>query len=334
MDLSSFAKFDVRGPDAHAHLSWLCANRVPTRDGGVVLGHFLTDDGFIESEVTITRLGPEHYFLLCSGSAEYQDLDVLRRLPSDGRQLHGVRYGSGDIVRNVTEEFGSLVLAGPQSRQVLKACTSADLTTGAFPWLAGRVITVAGVAGVRVLRINYVGELGYELHVPMAEMPKVFNGLMEEGRAHGIRLFGTYAMNSLRMEKAYRSFGGDLTSEVTLIEAGMERFIQFGKSFRGKAGTLNSKQHGPRMSLVYLDIVATDSDSRGNEPVFREGRLVGVTTGGAYGHAVGKSLAFAYVEPELAVPGMSFDVQLYGEMHAARLIPEPAYDPLNERLRV
>jgi dimethylglycine dehydrogenase len=324
MDLSSFAKFELKGSGAHAALSHLCANRIPSRDGGIVLAHMLTEAGFIESELTITRLGLDHYFLLSAATAELQDEDLLRRgLPADG----------GCALANVTEAYGTLILAGPRSGEVLQSLTEVDLANAAFPWLTGRIITVAGVEDVRALRINYVGELGYELHCPMASMPSVLDALMREGARHGITLFGTYAMNSLRMEKAYRAWGGELTSEVTMIEGAMERFVDLRKDFVGKAGTVQSKQDGPRIQLVYLEVAATDSDCRGNEPVHHDGRLVGITTGGAFGHAVGKSLAFAYVEPALATSTDAFAVELYGERHAARILPEPAYDPDNARLK-
>lgn len=324
MDLSSFAKFELRGAGAHAMLSRLCANRIPSRDGGIVLAHMLTDAGFIESELTITRFAADHYYLLSAATAELQDEDRLRQaLPA----------ASDCALGNLTEAYGTLILAGPRSREVLAALTQVDLSNAAFPWLTGKIITVAGVEGIRALRINYVGELGYELHCPMAAMPSVFEALMHEGERHGIKLFGTYAMNALRMEKAYRAWGGELTNEVTMIEGSMERFVDFRKDFVGKAGTLRSKQEGPRIKLVYLEVAATDSDCRGNEPLFHDGRLVGITTGGAYGHAVEKSLAFAYVEPALASSADELAVELYGARHAAHIISEPAYDPDNARLK-
>ena len=236
-------------------------------------------------------------------------------------------------VEDVTEAWGCLVLAGPKAREVLAQITGADLSNAAFRWLTGREITAAGVLGVRALRVNYVGELGWELHCPMAEMPKVFDALMDAGRPHGLKLFGAYAMNSLRMEKAYRGWGGDITNEVNMIEAGMERFVRYDKDFVGKAATLKARQEGPRFKLAYLEMDATDSDSRGNEPVHLDGRIVGVTTGGAYGHAVEKSLLFAYLEPGLASEGQPLDIEIYGERHKARVIAQPAWDPGNDRLK-
>jgi dimethylglycine dehydrogenase len=216
---------------------------------------------------------------------------------------------------------------------VLASCTSADLGNTAFRWLSGKEIEVAGVRNVRALRVNYVGELGWELHVPMAELPTVFEALMRQGEPHGIALFGSYAMNSLRMEKAYRAWGEELTNEVTLIAADMERFVAFDKDFVGKAATLRAKQAGPPIRLVCLAVDSVDSDCHGNEPVYRGDRLVGLTTSGAYGHAVGQSLAFAYVEPGLARADERFEILLLGQRCAARVLARPAWDPENLRLK-
>jgi dimethylglycine dehydrogenase len=215
---------------------------------------------------------------------------------------------------------------------VLARCTDVGLDNTSFRWLTARQISVAGVKNVRALRVNYVGELGWELHTPMADMPRVFEALMRAGEAEGIALFGTYAMNSLRMEKAYRAWGSELTNEVTMIAADMERFVAFGKDFLGKAATQRAKQEGPPIRLVYLAVDAIDNDCYGNEPVYRGDKLIGVTTGGAYGHAVGASLAFAYIEPDLAQAD-GIELLMMGRRCAARILPRPAWDPENLRPR-
>jgi dimethylglycine dehydrogenase len=189
------------------------------------------------------------------------------------------------------------------------------------------------VPGVRLLRVNYVGELGWELHIPMDRMPTVYNALMSAGSGYGIRLFGTYALNSLRMEKAYRAWGAELTNEVTLVEAGMDRFVDYSKEFLGKAGTVRSRDEGPRTLLAYLQVDTADRDCLGNEAVYSGESLVGVTTGGANGFAVGKSLAFAYLAPRLVKEGCEVQVDLRGERCSARVIRQPIWDPKNERLR-
>lgn len=324
MDLSSFAKFDVRGPDAAALLDRLVANRLPRRDGGIVLAHFLDEAGRIVGEVTITRLAPDHFYVLSGAASEVRDLDRLRQ---------GVREGERVEIENLSDSFGMLVVAGPRAREVLQPLTPTSLANPDFRWLTGREIELAGVR-LRALRVNYVGELGFELHCPMADLERVYDAVWEQGEKHGIADFGAYAMNSLRLEKAYRGFGQELTNEVTMYEAAMERFLALDKGdFVGREATLRANEKGPRFRLVYLEVDAADADCLGNEPVFADGRRVGVTTSGGYGFAVGRSLAFAYVEPALSAPGTSLAVEILGDRRPARVLAEPAWDPANERLR-
>ena len=325
MDLSTFAKFEVKGRDAHAFLDRICANKVPAKDGGIVLGHLLNVNGFIESEITITRLGPEHFYVLSAAAAQLYDFDQLTWRRQAGEQVE---------ILDVTDAFGTLVLAGPRARDVLARCTDVDLTNTAFRWLTGRVARVAGVADIRLLRVNYVGELGWELHCPMAEMPTVFDALMTAGEPHGLRLFGTYAMNSLRMEKAYRGWGSELTNEIDMFEAAMDRFIRLDKpDFTGRDVSLALKQRGARTQLVYLKVDAADADCAGNEPVYFGEKLVGLTSSGGYGHAVRQSLAFAYVDPALAAPGTVFDILILGERRCAVVLADAAWDAANDRIR-
>ena len=325
MDLSTFSKFDVTGPDACDFLNRVCANKMPEKIGGVVLAHLLNDNGFIESEITVTRLAEDHFYVLSAAVAQQHDFDQLswRRLASEKAEI-----------KDVTGDFGTLVLAGPQARAVLEQLTSIDLTNASFRWLTGKQAEVAGVPGVRLLRVNYVGELGWELHCPMADMPQVFDALMAAGKPHGMTLFGSYAMNCLRMEKAYRSWGSELTFEIDMFEGAMERFIRLDKpDFIGRDASLVKKQRGARTKLVYLQVDAVDSDCLGNEPVYAGDSLVGLTTSGAYGYAAEKSLAFAYVDPAFTEAGTEFDILILGERRRAVILPDAAWDPKNERLR-
>lgn len=325
MDLSTFSKFEVKGPDAFAFLERICANKVPAKDGGIILGHLLNDNGFIESELTITRLAADHFYVLSAAVAQEHDYDQMAWRKRDSENM---------TITDITDDYGVLVLAGPRARDVLAACTQTDLSNESFRWLTGKIADVADVAGVRLLRVNYVGELGWELHCPMAEMPKVYDALMAAGKPHGIQLFGTLAMNSLRMEKAYRGWGSELTTEIDMFEASMERFIRTDKpDFIGRDASLRRKQTGERMKLVYIEIDATDSDSLGNEPVYSGDAIIGLTTGGAYGFATGKSLAFAYVSPDKALPGTEFEVLMFTKRHKARVLPDVVWDAKNERLR-
>lgn len=328
LELSSFAKFDVTGADAHRYLERMCANRVPARQGGIALSHMLTDDGFIETELTITRLGDNHFYLLSGAVMEQHDYDWL--------QQH-ILADEDVEVTNVTDDRGILVVTGPRSRDVLSQLTESDLSNAAFPWLTGQQIEVAGVA-LRALRVSYAGELGWELHHPMADMQALYSRIMDVGAAFGIADFGAYALNCLRMEKAYKGFGAELTSEVTPWEAGLERFVKLDKGdFKGRTALIEKQQQPKSMQLVYLKVDdavhSSGSDPLGNEVVLAGEDVIGVTTSGAFGPSVEQALAFAYVKPEYAQPGTPLSVEMLGERRRATLADTPVYDSSNAKLR-
>ena len=317
MDLSSFAKFDVTGPGAEALLDGLVANRLPRKAGGIILTHVLSANGRILGEWTITRLGDERFYLLTGAGTEREALDHLHAAASASAQ-----------VANVTDDYGMLVLAGPKGREVLAKLTDSDLGNAAFRWLSGREIVVAGVP-VRALRVNYVGELGWELHAPMADLERLYDAVWAAGQPYGIADFGAYAVNCLRMEKAYRGLGTELTNEITLVEADCLRFYAADKGeFTGRSETEAVKARGVTTRLVYAEVAATDCDIYGGEAVMQGERVVGVCTSGGYGHATGKSLAFAYVDPGL-VDGL--EVVILGERRRFTLLDGPAWDPTNGR---
>jgi dimethylglycine dehydrogenase len=326
LDLTGFAKFDIEGKDAEAFLNRVCANRMPRRAGGIALVHMLSPQGRILGEMTVTRLTDTHFYGLSAAAAELRDRDLLEQ---------SIRPGEEVRITNVTEQRGVLVLSGPRSRELLARLTDAPLDTPSFYWLTAREISVAGHP-TRVLRVSYVGELGYELHPPIGAMVPIYEALMREGAAFGIANYGLYAVNSMRMEKGYKAWGSELTNELTLIEADMERFFAKGKEFTGKEGTLRGHHNDPvrPFRIVELEIDASDVDARGAEPVLVEGRPVGLITSGAYGHRVKRSLAFAAVELELATPGTQLQVMLQGETRPAHVLAGPPYDPDNARMKV
>jgi dimethylglycine dehydrogenase len=324
LDLSGFAKYDVSGPDAETFLNRLCANRMPAKTGGIVLAHILSKNGRILGEMTITRLGDDRFYLLSAAGAELRDLDHLVQGCLDSEEVK---------IENVTDDRGVLVLAGPKARDVLGSLTDSDLSTESFRWLTGQEISVAGVA-LRALRVNYVGELGWELHAAMPDLPTLYDALWTAGKEFGIADFGLYAVNSLRIEKGYRGWGAELTNEVTMIDADLQRFLKLDKDeFTGKAATLAQKNEDRTLQLIYFEIDATDSDVRGNEPIFSGDQWVGLTTSGGYGHFVKKSLGFGYVTPDLAEAGTELDIGLLDERRKAIVLRDPAHDPSNERLR-
>ena len=335
-DLTAFAKFEVTGTDAAALLGRLSANRLPTRDGGTRLVHMLTDLGGIECEMTVTRLADDRFYLNSAIAGTTHDHDWL---------VQHVLPGEDVSVADCTDGTAILAVTGPRARDVLAACTDADLSCDAFPWLTAREVHVAGVP-VTAMRVSYVGELGWELHHPIDRMPDLYDALVAAGEPHGMVHFGSYAMNAMRIEKAYKAWGGELTTEITPIEAGLDRFVDLdtpGRDFIGRDATLVRRDAagpdltGLDMVLVYCEVDATDSDCRGNEPTYGPAGdgsgAMGITTGGAWGHTVGKSLAFAYVDPAFLEPGSTFEIALFGGRHTATVLAEAAHDPSNERLR-
>lgn len=323
LDLSGFAKYEITGPDAAAFLNRVCANRMPRKTGGIGLVHPLSPGGRIAAEMTVSRLGDERFYALSAAAAQLRDLDLLTQSVLPGERVQ---------VTDVTMDRGVLVLSGPRARDVLARVTDADLSNQGFRWLSAREISVAGQP-VRALRVSYVGELGWELHAPMESMNRIYDALWDAGQDCGIANYGLYAVNSMRMEKAYKAWSAELTNELTMLEADMARFIDFDKDdFVGKAATLAAP---PRpLGIVYAEVEARDTDARGAEPVFSDGRCIGLTTSGAYGHRTGKSLAFACVDPAHAAPGSRFEILIQGERCAATVLARPVFDPDNARMRV
>lgn len=324
LDLTTFSKFEIVGQDAESYLNRILANRIPGRDGGVTLCHLLNEQGTIDAEVTVTRLSADNFFVLSAGAMQARDFDQLTKARLDGERVN---------LRDVTESYGCLVVTGPKSRTLLQALTKSDLANASFRWMTAQPIAVAGVP-LRALRVSYAGELGWELYMPIENMAAVYDALIDKGASLGIADFGMYALNSLRIEKAYRGFGGELTNELSPIEADMERFIAYDKGeFTGRAALLSRKQQGVQWKLVYVEIKDTDRDVIGSEAVYDGERIVGIVTSGGYGHSVRKTLAFAYVDPQYDTPGTRLDVMMLGDRYAAVVLDGPVYDPRNERMR-
>jgi len=325
LDLSTFAKYEIKGKDSESYLDRLCANSIPKKEGNIILTHTLNKIGRIQSELTITRLPNNKFYVLSSTASEIRDLDWFN---------HNINKDEKVEIKNITEDYGVLVLVGPKSRNVLSQLTSESLDNKNFPWLKGKEIEINKVL-VRALRINYMGELGWELHHPMKQMASLYDAIYEVGKKEKITNFGTYAVNSLRMEKAYRGWGAELTGEISLVEAGMDRFFNLNKksNFIGSEALRNRLQSGVGIKIVYLEVEIDDSDPRGNEPVYHNNKIVGVVTSGAYGFRVKKSLAFAYVNSDFANEGTEFLIGIQGQKRKAKVVSSPLYDPENKKLK-
>ncbi len=323
-ELSAFSKFLVIGEGALDALENLGSNRPPPDDGGLCLNYVLTPEGGIESEFTVTRLAKDKFYLVSAAAARRRDHDLL---------MTALPVGGGRVeVRDVTEDWGVLALAGPKSRDILSALTSGSLDNDDFPWLSAQEITVAGVT-VRAIRVSYVGELGWELHHPIADQATLYDALLKAGSRHGLKPCGVYAMNSLRLEKGYRGWGADLTTEKTPLEAGLHPFVKMeGRGFIGKEATLTRSREtrGWRMQLLSVDV--TDRDVFGLHPVLLDGEVVGVTSSGGYGHRVDMSLALAYLRSDIPLD-TSLRVSILGEVFQAEILGRVPYDPTNARMR-
>jgi dimethylglycine dehydrogenase len=325
LDMSAFAKYEVSGPGAEAWLDELVANKLPKAVGRMALSHMLSKNGGVRSEFTIYKEAPQKYYLVGAGAYERHDWDYLWKLaPKDGSVY----------LQKVTTQYGVLVLAGPRSREVLQKLTDTDLSNKSFPWLTGQSINV-GHAQARALRVNFVGELGWELHHPIEMQNTIFDLVMEAGRASGIKPFGIRAMDSLRLEKSYRLIPRELSIEYAAFESGLDRFVHPKKGrFFGRDALVAWQQRGFANRFVTMEVHGvTDADARGSEPIFLKDELVGRCTSGGFGWRVGKSLALGMVRPELSSLGTELEVSILGRRHAATIIEESPYDPTNERLR-
>ncbi len=325
MDMSAFAKFEVSGPGAEGWLDSILTNRIPKGPGRVTLTYLLTRRGGVRAEFTLTRLGPQRFYLVSAGALETHDFDALEKLlPADGT----VRLDK------VTTQRGVLVLAGPRSRDVLAKVADIDVSDKAFPWLNARHLSVRA-AGLLALRVNFVGELGYELHHPIETQNYIFDAVMEAGASFGIKPFGIRAMDSLRLEKSYKLVGRELSIEYAALESDLDRFVDFDKGkFLGRDALVTWRGKGFENKLVTLEVCGvTDADARGSEPVTKGGEMVGRTTSGGYGWRTAKSLALAMVRPEFSAPGTSLEVAILGEPHRGLVIADSPYDPANAALR-
>jgi dimethylglycine dehydrogenase len=325
MDMSAFAKCEVSGPGAESWLNSILTNRAPKAIGRVTLSYLLTARGGVRAEFTLTRIGPERFYLISAGALETHDFDTLEKLlPAD----NSVR------IDKVTTQRGVLVLAGPRSREVLANVADIDVSNKAFPWLTVRRLSIKA-ASLIAMRVNFVGELGYEFHHPIEMQNAIFDALMEAGAPFGIKPFGTRAMDSLRLEKSYKLIGRELSIEYAALESDLERFVDFDKGpFLGRDALIAWKGKGFENRLITLEVQGvTDADARGSELVMKNGAMIGRTTSGGYGWRVGKSLALAMVKPEFSNVGDEVDVRILGEMRRAIVVPDSPYDPKNAALR-
>ena len=323
--MSAFAKCRISGPGAEEFLDNLVANKLPKKIGRTNLCHALNTKGGVHSEFTIMRESADSFYCVSAGAWQRLDHDWIKKhMPED----RSVKF------ENITNQMGVLVIAGPKSRELLERVSSDDFSNEAFPWLSGKNIKI-GSAETLAIRVNFVGELGWEIHSPIEVQNHIFDALMDAGQDLGLKPFGIRAMDSLRLEKSYKLIGTELSIEYAGYESGIDRFIHPNKGqFIGRDALVQWREKGFENSFVTLEVHGvTDADVLGNNPIYSNGKVVGRATGGNYGFRVNKSLALAMVNPAQSEVGTKLQIDILGNMHDVTVIPESPYDPKNDKIR-
>ncbi len=328
-DQSSFATFVVAGADAERALQRVCANDVSVPVGRVVYTQWLNERGGIEADVTVTREAEDQFMVVTSCASQVRDLAWLRRtLPAELRA----------VAVDVSGSYAVLGLMGPRSRAMLASLTPDDMADAAFPFAASRIIDL-GFARVRASRITYVGELGWELYVPVACAQGVFDVLVAAGEAYGMQLCGYHALDSLRLEKGYRHWGHDITDEDSPLQAGLGFAVAWDKpgGFCGREALLRQRDSGIARRLVGFALEDAGPVLYYNEPIWRDGELVGRITSGAFGHSVGAAVGLGYVAaPSIDAAYLAsgrFEIEIAGERWAARASLRAWHDSAGARVR-
>ena len=316
LDLPGFSRFELSGDGAAEWLRGMIAGALP-QVGRLNLGYFPDARGRVLSEMSILRHGEDAFTLITAAAAQWHDREHLQRHLPDGLTL-----------ADRSHEIDTLIVTGPASRDLLAPITDADLSR---PWLSHQRACVAGHE-VLLVRVSFAGELGWELHAANADMPDIYDAVL----AGGAKPFGMWALNSLRLEKGYRAWKGDLSTDYSLLESGLDRFVRLDKpqDFPGKAALLMEKRRGVARRFVTLIVDAGEADAPYMSTIWHDGEVVGETTSGGWGYRVGASIALGMLRTDLAVPGTGVEIDIYGEMRRAEVQPgRPLWDPQNERLK-
>lgn len=322
IDISNYARYRVTGPGARDWLEALLANRIPAEPGRSCLAPLIGRRGGIAGDFTVTCLGEGDYLMIGSGMAERYHKRFFDAVPLPARTTWS----------SVTGAMAGFNMAGPLARDILQGLTAADLSPAAFPFFRSAGIEVAGVRCI-ALRVSFTGDLGWELHCAEADQLPLYTALLGAAAAKGAGPVGARALTSLRIEKGYGSWGRDFSPEYWPQECGLDRLIRHDKPFLNHAACAEVMQRPARELLRCIEVQATTADASGNEPIFdAAGRPAGKVSSGAYGYHVGKSLALAYLRPEIS-PDEPLSVMVLGRPHPARMLAEPAFDPEGKRLR-
>lgn len=324
LDISNYARYEIKGPGAADWLDALLANRMPREVGRTCLSPLIGRRGGVAGDFTVTKLAEDEFLMIGSGMAERFHQRFFRQVP----------LPAGTTFRTVTTGMAGFNLAGPLARAILSRLTNADLSNAAFPFLSSARIVVAGVP-VTALRVSFTGDLGWELHCRVEDQVALYTALLEAARPFGAGPVGSRALASLRIEKGYGSWGREYSPEYWPQESGLARLIRLDKGdFLNREAYAAIADRAPRDRMVMFEIHAVEADATGGEPVFLpDGTPAGQVSSGAYGYSVGKSLAIGYVKAGLAAPGDAVSVAILGRPHTARILTAPPFDPEGARLR-
>ncbi len=318
LDLPGFSRYRLKGPGAKAWLNGLVTGYVP-KPGRLGLVYFANPRGEILTEMSVLALADDNYMLITAATAEAHDWAVLEQ----GNRPDGVE------LTNVTDAFNTLILTGPKSREVLTAAGfDADL---AQPWLSHQTAKMAETP-CQLVRVSFAGELGWEVHSRTEDSAKLYTAILDAGA----RPFGMYALNSLRIEKGYRAWKGDLSTDYSLFEGGLDRFVKLGKQadFVGKTALANERQQGSKKGFVTLIVEGGDYDAPYMSTVWQGDQVVGEITSSAYGYRSQQHIALGVVKKGLDVAGTRLEIEIYGQRHAAVVHDHPSvWDPDNQRLQ-
>jgi 4-methylaminobutanoate oxidase (formaldehyde-forming) len=323
-DETSFSKLEVSGPGALRLLQRLTDNEMDKPAGSVTYTQMLNEGGGIECDLTVTRLAPDRFLLITGTAFGPHDLAWIRsHLLSDGSVS----------TEDVTERYATIGLWGPRARAILARATRDDVSNEGFSYLTARQIGVAGVT-VLALRVTYVGELGWEMYVPMDRGLDVWDALWKAGREFGLAAAGYRAIDSLRLEKGYRYWSAEVTPEHTPWEAGLGFCVKLDKGdFIGRQALIAQRERGLERRLVCLTLADPVAVALGGEPILYQDQTVGRVTSGGYGYTIGKSIAYGYVPAPAAAVGTALAVEVFGEVIPALVAREPLYDPKGEKIK-
>ncbi len=321
LDLPGFSRYRVQGEGARAWLDGLITGVVP-KPGRIGLAYFADEKGRIVTEMSVMAIAEDFFFLITAATAQLHDLEWLL--------AHRPKESAIDI-KDVTEAFSCQILTGPASRAILAAVCDADLTQ---PWLTHQTTQIAG-SYCQLVRVSFAGELGWEIHTKTDDTATIFDAVWQAGQGHGLTPFGMFALDSLRLEKGYRAWKGDLSTDYTILQGGLERFVKWEKpDFLGKAALAAEKQRGVTKTFVWLIVDAGDCDAPYMSTLWKDGAVVGETTSGGWGHRVDQSIALGMLRTDLAVAGTEIEVEIFGERRRAVVQDGQAiWDPKNERIR-